>query len=594
MQRDSVAVETLQGITKGVNDLLDPAFLDKGQVSRLLNVTVRNGLAESRPALFGQPCPVQGRFQGAFVYELEGNLRWVLVVSGEVWTYSFATNTWLRIGAFPTTDFEQAYFCQAGRYAVVQNGVYSPVENWPIIFHEDELIDNLAVEYLWGNAVEKVSDFTYDGDSGLERDADAIRVPIGKAMAFGQGRLFVACERYYDNGLSSGVVGWRYDGLRHILASDDERWDDPARMLVFRQNDSLTGGGALTVPSESGLITSLAFMRNAATGTGLGELVVMCRRGSSAFAVGVARDEWGAQGFGQQLFQTSGSSSPWAITAVNSDLVYRGEDGLRTLKYTASNETSAGGLAVLPLSPEITTLMSRTSPGHLAFVSAATADNFVFMTSDGVELSTGDVAFRDVLPWDLANFQASGEQSPRVFAGAWRGPLFHAVLRVSPTQYGAVYREADGGPLNYGVFSTVARDAAQISAVRTAAFSYGDPFTAKRVKYVDLAFDRVHTDLSVKVRWRADGNGWHESGARNFKSAGGRATRPFRVPVEMDNSGTGYLIEFAVEWTGHARLRMAAFSSSIADVFSGGEDALCQTVDLDSEIEPGVALSIEE
>ena len=226
MQNDSVSRVAIQGFPKGVNDLLDPSFLPEGQAARLLNVDVRNGLAESRPGFLALDCPVQGRFQGAFRYELEGALRWVLVVSGQVWTYNFSTAAWTKVGEFPTVDFDRAYFCQAGKYAIGQNGVYAPVENWPIVFHEDSSVDNLETEYIWGEDRLKVKDFKYesndpDFDSGLENDCDAIRVPIGKAMAFGQGRLFVAVERYYDNGIASGIVGWRYDGLRHIVAGDD-------------------------------------------------------------------------------------------------------------------------------------------------------------------------------------------------------------------------------------------------------------------------------------------------------------------------------------------------------------------------------------
>jgi len=351
MADDRTQAEAFQTVQGGVNDLLDPLLLKAGTAARLLNVEVRNGLAESRPALFGETMPAQGRFQGAFSYELEGNLRWVVVVSGHVWTYSFATNTWLDLAAFPTVDFDQAYFCQAGKFCIVQNGIYDPVENWPIILHGDEVVDNLETEFIYRNHIVKVKDFNWDmvdeGDNLVEPAPEpspsVFRVPIGKSMAFGQGRLFVAVERYWDNGLSSGLEpGWRSDeGLRFVLASDDWRWDDPARMLVFTQNDLLAGGGALSMPAENGFITSLAFFRNAATGTGLGELLVICRRGVMAFAVSVDRaTAWGTQGFGQVLFQTSGSRSPWAITAVNSDLVYRGDGGLRTLKYSASNETA--------------------------------------------------------------------------------------------------------------------------------------------------------------------------------------------------------------------------------------------------------------
>ena len=582
MADGSILTEVFQTVAKGHNGLLDPMLLQNGQASRLHNVVVRNGLAESRPALFGAETPCQGRFQGAFAYELENDLRWVVVVSGHIWVYSSSNRTWMDVFTFPTVDFPSAYFCQAGKYCIVQNGVYAPVENWPAILHGDELVDNLEVEYISGNEIVKVKDYR-------ELDADGshiIRVPIGKAMAFGQGRLFVAVERYWDHGLAGGTRGWHSgEGLRHVVASDDERADDPARMLVFTQNDVLAGGGALSLPVESGFITSMTFFRNASTGTGLGELFVLCRRGSAAFAVSTDRaTEWGAAGFGQQLFQSSGSSCPWALAAVNSDLVYCGDDGLRTIKFSASNETASGGLASVPLSPEVDNYWSKTLAAHQPFVTLASAGNYVFFTAGGRELPDGSVAFTDVLPWDLANFQVSGETPSRTFAGAWRGPLFHAVLRLSPTSSGAIYRDSVSGNLKFGEFS--GNDADMVSAVRTPAYPFKAALAVKRPKYADLMFDRVNTDLAVKIRWRADSGPWFASDVRRFQpSAAGASTGMFRVPIEVDSDGVGHLVEFAIEWTGHARLRLCAFAAVSVATFSGDEVPMCSALSLDPPAE---------
>lgn len=596
MPDNTILLEAFQSVTKGCNGLLDPLLLPEGQAARLLNVEVRNGLAESRPTLSSELLPVQGRFQGAFVYELEDAVRWVVVVVGQVWVHNFGTGDWVKVGTFPTIDFPQAYFCQAGKYAVVQNGIYSPVENWPIIIHEDGLVDNLKVEYLSGNDLVKVEDYRFSGESGISRDYDAVRVPIGKSMAYGQGRLFVAVERYYDNGLASGAVGWvTGEGLRNVVASNDDAADGPDAMLVFSENDYLAGGGAFGLPAESGFITAMAFFRNSATGTGLGELIVLCRRGSAAFTVGVDRaTEWGKPGFGQQIFQSSGSASPWTLVAVNSDLVYYGDDGLRSIKYTATGETS-GGLASVPLSPEVSNHTAGTLSAHLPFVTAALADNYLFFTAAGVQMDDGSVAFSDLLPWDLANFQVSGESSPRVFSGVWRGALHHAVLKVDRGHLGSVYRSSATGELRYGVFYRPVADSTQVSVVRTGALIFKSPTVFKRIKYADLLFDRVSTDLSVRVRWRVDsGKFWYSSDTRSFKSSASASTGMFRVPVEADNGGTGILFEFAIEWSGHARLKLCLFAAARADTFAGDEEGACETIDLDDQTPAMVAATSPE
>ena len=597
MPDGKLQTEVFQAVSRGVNGRLDPSLLPKEQAARLHNVVVRDGLAESRPALVGEALPADGRFQGAFAYELENELRWVVVVSGRIWTYSFASRTWTEKGGFPTADFPRAYFCQAGKYCIVQNGVYEP-ENWPVILDGDDVVDNLKTELIYRSQVLTVESFNWDAvteggelvDPPPSGNSSVYRVPIGKSMAYGQGRLFVAVERYWDNGLSSGQeAGWRTgEGLRFIVASDAENPSEPSRFLAFTENDLLAGGGALMLPVESGFITSMDFFRNASTGTGLGELFVLCRRGSAAFAVSTDRaTEWGKPGFGQQLFQSSGSNSPSALVPVNSDLVYYGDGGLRTIKYSASNETASGGLASVPLSPEVSNYVAKTLEAHEPFVSMAAADNYVLFTAGGRELSDGSVAFTDVLPWDLSNFQVSGETPSRTFAGAWRGPLFHAVLKISRAVAGAVFRDSAAGPLKFAAFS--GSDPAMVSVVRTGAYPFGAAFNLKRVKYADLMLDRIRTDVAVKVRWRADGGAWRKSDVRHFSpasvSVSGAATGLFRVPMEVDEPA-GNLYEFAIEWTGHARMKLFVAFAVVLDAFKGGEDGLpCATVSLDPPVE---------
>lgn len=582
MSDATILTEVFQSVTRGQNGLLDPLLLPKGQAARLLNVEVRNGLAETRPALLDEGAlPVQGRFQGAFVYRREKHTRWVVVVSGQVWVYSHRDKTWAHAATFPTTDFEQAYFCQAESYCVVQNGVYAPAENWPIILDGADVIDNLAVDFISGNEIVTVADYVPAG--ATDPEPQAFRIPIGKAMAYGQGRLFVAVERFWDNGLATASApGWRDGkGLRHIVASDDYRADDPQRMFVFTENDLLTGGGALTLPSENGFITSLTFMRNAATGTGVGELVVLSRRGCTAFAVSVPREQWGTAGFGQQLFQTSGSSSPWAVSAVNSDIVYYGDEGIRTLKYTASSETASGGLASLPLSPEVTDFTKNTDPDHVSFVTMASANNYLFFTAESVKLADGSVAFLGVLPWDLANFQVSGEAPNRVFAGEWHGAYFHAVLDIGRYGAGCIYRDDYSGDLKLGRFVGYGRNVP--SSVRTPSYVFGAPRHTKRLKYIDLFFDNVASDLEVFVLWRTENsNQWYRSDSRHFKSTYPAPTGMFRVPADADNVGTGHIFEFDISWVGHARLKLAMFNAVAIDAYAGDED-LCEVIDLDEE-----------
>jgi hypothetical protein len=562
------ARESLQALMRGQNGLLDPMVVNPQFASRLYNVTIRDGLAQTRPGTLGTELPVQGKFQGAFEYRLEGADYWVVVISGQVWLLNTNTDVWTHVSTFPTTDFDRAYFAQADRYGIVQNGIYDPVENWPIIFHGTVLVDNLATQYFEGNTLVTVSNFT--GNAG---GPETIRVPIGTSMAYGHGRLFVAVDRYYDDGASGGTVGWKENlGNRFWVAGNILQIGNIQSILVFSDQYLLNYGNAFSLPAEVGFITAMAFLRNDDSGSGLGALIIFCRRGAVAFAVNISRDKgsWLSAGFGQVLFMSSGTNSPWGVTPVNSDLVYYGDDGLRTLKYSASSEAGSNGLATVPLSPEIynfTRLTDRRA--HAPWVSLAHVDNYVFMTAGGLQLADGSIAFRGALPWDLASFQVSGESAGRVFAGAWCGKLFHAVLGYRPNgeTLGAIFRDSETGSLKYGAFQTTQFDQA-ISSIRTASYVFNSPLNLKKVKFIDAMFDRVNGPLEVWFRWRFEGSStWYTSLVRRFNGTNG-VTGFFRVPVdEIDDAG--FTVQFAVEWRGVARLKLAIFTAALIDRYTG-------------------------
>lgn len=553
-------MEVFQGAHRGQNGLLEPDLVQNGYASRLYNVTVRNGVPASRPGLSGSDCPVQGKFQGAFEYRLEGKDYWVVVVEGQVWLFRPETDAWLLMDTFPTTDFDQAYFVQADRYAIVQNGVYDPVENWPIIIHDTDLVDNLDTQYLSGGDVLTVGDLP---------QKDWYRVPIGTAMAYGHGRLFVTVDRYYNDGASGDDdTGWKTNiGSRFWMASNIFQVDNQQAMLVFSDSFTVANGLAFGLPAEMGLITSMAFLRNAETGTGLGALVVFARRGASAFAVNISRERsgWLSQGFGQVLFMSSGTNSPWAVAGVNSDLVYYGDGGLRTLKYSASNESGTGGLASVALSPEVQNFTLLTDEkDHDPYVTVAHTDNYLYFTAAGTTLTDGSVAFQGILPWDLATFQVSGSAPSRLFAGGWCGAMYHAVLpyRDSSKNLGAIYRASDGATLKYGKFDPDEVDGS-VSSVVTPAYAFGNALMRKKVKPTDVMFDRVDGDVSVWFRWRFENTGeWNYSSVRNLSGSGG-SSGFFKLSVPSDNYSGGFAVQYAIEWKGKARLRAAIFRADL-------------------------------
>ena len=567
------AQEVIESVSRGQHGMLDPALLPAGYASRFVNVTVRDGLPRSRPGIVGSTFPYSGRFQGAFEYRLNSGSIYVFVVTGKVYTYVPTTGEWKHIDTFPTTDFQRAWFVQADKFCIIQNGIYEP-ENWPIILDGTDLVNNLEISYKVGTATVKVKDADYPA---------ATRVPIGQAMAFGHGRLFVAVDRFWDNGVVSGESpSWKSgQGTRFILAGDIMRVDSVDRLLVFTETEYLNEGQAMGLPAEFGFITAMTMFRNAATGSGLGQLIVAAQRGFSAFAINIPRRQWKSQDIAQALFSSSGSRSPWSFTQINSDILYVGEDGApRTVKYTASTETASGGLASVPVLPEAYNAYRHTKEDHLGWVSMAHADNYVLTTAGSVETSNGDVAFRGLAVWDVAQFQVSGETPARVCSGVWGGseaPFIYAVLPARGTEglpkgFYIVYRATETGELRLGKI-TDGQTSQAVSSVRARTYLFKDPRSNKRMKYVDLMFDEVMTDLYVWFRWRVEGQGeWSTSSVRKFTVPAGSVgcTRLFRVPVANPNhTAVGTAVQVAIEWKGTARFRYAFLSAGVLDAFSG-------------------------
>jgi hypothetical protein len=591
--------EVFQSAMRGQHEGRDPEFLDPGQAWRLVNVSVRGGRAASRPAFSVSDMPADGVFQGCAVYRLSSGDRLVAVVSGAVWVRRMSDGAWTLAHTFPTTDFQQAYFCQVDQYFVVQNGVHDPVENWPLILDGDVALDNLDAWFLWAGAPDddpeggwrQIRDFAAQTPTSPYRDA--LRIPIGRAMAYVHGRLFVAVDRYWEDGAVAGEEpGWRSGrGLRFWLAGNVFQPSNATEVLCFSETIYL-GGKAGGLPAELGTITALAPFRNAASGSGIGALVFLSREGANGFAADTPRESWGRNDNSRVLFNSGGSDSPWSMVQVNADLVYYGRDGLRSIRYTASTESGSGSLSTTPLSPEIRPAVDLTDRlGHAPFVTLAHWDNYVFSTLVGA--ASG---FRAIAPWDVAVLEASGASPNRAFAGYWAGQIYHGLFSVFDglrDTLGCVMRRTADGPLVLGLLDESARDPAQVSRVYTPRYAFGTVAEIKRLHYAELSLCEVLTSaLSVRVGWRVDGDTrWHWTSPVAFSASSlPAATGPFRLPFpsELDcvsgsfngrQANAGTMFQFVIEWTGGAALEYALFHAKT--VGSGtGAGAPCETVAL--------------
>lgn len=362
----------------GMNAAIAPSLLHDTQYAFGLNVTSRGGLLHTRPRFKRLAAYIpRGRFQGAFVYNSIEAQYLAVVVSGVLYLIDMGSFRRIRCWQFPYTDFERAYFCQADRYLIVQNGIYSPVECWPVIMDGSAYVDNGSVQVL----------ITTDGVANWTRlrdvtDYNSKRIPIGTYMVYGHGRLFVTVSRLWDNGLLSGSAQWLPVARnRYFVAGDVIKPDNSDEILAFTETDYLAEGGAMSLPVDSGEITGFQFFRNASTGTGAGELVVFGERGVSAFAVGASRTQWKDVSMAQVLFTQCGAASDRSLVPVNDDIVFRSEDGIRFVRYSAQQAGQASGaLSNLPQSMEVGPILAWDTAFSRRMSSISLVDNRLLTT----------------------------------------------------------------------------------------------------------------------------------------------------------------------------------------------------------------------
>jgi len=265
-------------------------------------------------------------------------------------------------------------------------------------------------------------------------------VPIGKQMAYGQGRLFVAVNEgaeivagdlvFGGSTTNVGVTGSTAANPTVVTTSADHGFSNgdlvtisghsssplvnstyavssvaattftvpvavtaagrggfaarfnagqDSDLLRFTENTYLNEGGALAPSGKLGRITGLTFLPVQDTATGQGDLIAFCERGAVTFQVSAPRDQWkNTLGFQRVLFDNIGSTSD-SIIPINGDLFFRSREGNGIRTYRNARAES-GGYGQTPISAEIDPVLRQDTQWMLDQVSFAYFDNRLLMT----------------------------------------------------------------------------------------------------------------------------------------------------------------------------------------------------------------------
>lgn len=388
---------------------------------------------------------VAGKYlQGTQIYQDprdDNPAQMILVVDGSILALNFSERSCRRLNPVdPMNASLPVYLIQAERFIIIQNGVDEP-----------RVFD--------GSALYRASYFGPDG------------IPIGKQMAYGQGRLFVVVNdgseivagdlAFGGSTTSVGITsssaanptvittaaphGFVIDDIVTIQGHSSSPWlnstyvvtatpatttfsigrivtstgrggyvtrfnaGQDSDCLRFTETRFLNEGGNLAVSGQFGKIVALAFLPVQDTATGQGDLIAFCESGAVTFAVSTPRDQWkSTPGFQRILFDNIGSANS-NILAVNGDLFFRSKqgNGVRTYRNARAEIESYGQTTV---SAEIDPILRQDTQWLLGPVTFALFDNRLLMTCLPQQLPRRAIS-------DLQAEEFAQEPVPTIFNG---------------------------------------------------------------------------------------------------------------------------------------------------------------------------------
>jgi len=212
-------------------------------------------------------------------------------------------------------------------------------------------------------------------------------LPAGRMGVYGLGRNWL-CLLDGKQFIASDLVG----GSSGTLALNFRD-----AVLKVTENDFLLGGGLFTIPGAYGEIRAMLFSETLDASLGQGALQIFTDR--SVFSCNAPVDRLTWQSLVNPILTESakggGGLSQWSTINVNSDIMSRARDGIRTLILSRREFNTWGNV---PISREVEPQINRDSDDLLRFSSAVVFDNRGLMTTEGVLNDTRGVYFTRLIP----------------------------------------------------------------------------------------------------------------------------------------------------------------------------------------------------
>src|SRR5678815_1631917 len=244
-------------------------------------------------------------------------------------------------------------------------------------------------------------------------------LPPGRMAAYGLGRNWLCLvdgKQFVASDLVGGSSGTLANNFRDAV-------------LNVTENNYLLGGGYFTIPGSYGEIRAFCFAETIDSSLGQGALQVFTDRNIFSCNAPVDRLTW--QDLTNPILTESakggGGLSQWSTVNVNSDIMSRARDGIRSLTLTRREFNTWGNV---PISREVQPQLDRDSDDLLRFTSAVVFDNRGLMLTEGVLNTERGNYFKRIIPLNYDPNSSLRGKEPSIYdALFWQGLNIFKIVR---------------------------------------------------------------------------------------------------------------------------------------------------------------------
>jgi hypothetical protein len=347
----------------GVNSSFRPDQIGSAQFAWAKNVTIRDGKPRTRSYKLVQRATLpKGLVQGGNYFSRD-NGKFIVSIWGQLWRIlvnaSNVTVDQIPLEFRNSASLRSAWMCETAGSFLVQDG-------------ESDCI-------------------IYDGSTARRSNPLANEVPLGRQMAYGNGRLAVAVS---GNQVKVGDI------TTQTFQSE----------LLFTETNYLNGGGAFLFPYG---VSALAFLPSNNTFSGFGSLMVFGKLFLNSQHLEItARNLWNAsttQGF-EVVVVPVGACGQDVVIKVNQDLYFRDAQG--EIWSVRSAVSDAGGPGNAPLSREVSRIVDFETEQLVQYSSAVYFDGRLLFLASPVVNRFGAASFKSIISLDAAPLQTMRGKSP--------------------------------------------------------------------------------------------------------------------------------------------------------------------------------------